>query len=408
MIQISDEQGLDNYKGVAMIIRAWVFQNITDNFGPIPYFDAARAQDDINFPEYDSQEIIYADLLDQLETANSLLDNSKEVVNGDILYSGDVTNWKKFANGLQLRILLRQSGRKDPSAQMQKIVDDPVRYPLFTSHKDQAALQYLETEANANPLYRGNVSDWSSASSTRLAYNMEVILKSMNDPRIKAFALPTAATINTDTPEYYGVPNGISPDDADKWNGGVQNQSLMGLLMAPRQYDPETVSMNALQSVFMPYSEVQFILAEAAEKGYITTGDAETYYLNGIKDQFAYYSDRIPANWTLPTAADLIPGDDYYTRETVAYTGTQTEKLSKIYTQKWLSLFLVGFEAWSEWKRVGVPEIIPGPATSGFIPVRYVYPADEMRINEDNYKKAVEMLGGNGDEISTPVWWDVD
>lgn len=408
IIKISDEQGLDNYKGVAMIIRAWVFQNITDNFGPIPYFEASKAQDDINFPKYDSQEAIYADLLEQLETANSLLDKSKEVVNGDILYNGDVTNWKKFANGLQLRILLRQSGRKDPSAQMRKIVDDPATYPLFTSHEDQAALQYLETEANANPLYRGNVSDWSSSSSVRLAYNMEKILKSMNDPRIKAFALPTSATINTGSPEYYGVPNGLFQNDANTWNGGVQNQSLMGLLMAPEQYDPETVSMNALQSVWMPYSEVQFILAEAAEKGYITTGDAETYYLNGIKDQFAYYSSRIPANWTLPTAADLIPGNDYYTQENVVYTGTQTEKLNKIYTQKWLSLFLVGFEAWSEWRRVGVPEITPGPATLGFIPARYVYPADEMRINVTNYNEAVQMLGEGGDEISTHVWWDVD
>ncbi|WP_421919293.1 SusD/RagB family nutrient-binding outer membrane lipoprotein [Marinifilum sp.] len=406
MINISEEQGLNNYRAIGMILRAWAFQSITDNFGPIPYFEAARAQDNINFPKFDAQQDIYADLLEKLEEANLLLDESKEVVNGDILFSGSIKNWKMFANGMRLRILMRQSDKIDPSAEMQKIVNDPSTYPLFESHEDQAALQYLDSKSNAHPAFRGNVSDWSSSSSTRLSYNMEVILKSMNDPRISVFALPTAATIDTDNPEYFGVPNGLL--DVNDWNGGVQNHSLMGLLFAPEQYDPSLVSMNAAQSILIPYSEVQFILAEARVRGFITTGDAETYYMNGIKDQFNYYASRIPDTWLLPNAADLIPSSDYYTQETVAFTGSSEEKLNKIYTQKWLALFTVGFEAWSEWRRVHVPVITPGPATSGFIPVRYIYPADEMRLNDDNYNEAVKLLGGNGDEITSPVWWDVD
>lgn len=406
MIQAAEEQGLDNYKAIGLILRAFIFQNITDNFGPAPYTEAGKARDDINFPKYDSQETIYAGILAELEMANSIIGNTSEFVSGDILYNGDMENWKKFANGLNLRILLRQSGRKDPSAGMQKIVSDPGTYPLFTSHLDQAALQYLTPTSNAHPAYRGNVSDWSSSSSTRLGYNMEVILNSMNDPRITAFALPTSATSDSDDPEYAGVPNGYQ--STEDWNGGVSHQSLMGLLFAPRQYDPELVSPDAAQSVFMPYSEVQFILAEAREKGYISIGDAETYYLNGIKDQFNYYSSRIPDSWVRPTAAGLIPDPSYYSQESVAYIGSQDEKLNKIYTQKWLSLFLVGYEAWSEWRRVGVPTITAGPATSGFIPVRYVYPADELRLNVDNYNEAVGMLGSGGDEISTPVWWDVN
>jgi len=405
MIEIAEEQELANYKAIGMILRAWAFQGITDNFGPIPYTDAGKATDDINFPKYDSQESVYAGILAELE-ANLLLGTTSEAVNGDILYEGDVINWKKFANGLRLRILLRQSGRIDPSSEMQTIVSDSRTYPLFTSHEDQAALQYLPTLANAHPAYDGNVSDWSSSSSTRLAHNMATILTDTNDPRIAAFALPTAATIDTDNPEYLGVPNGLQ--DPSDWNDGVSNHSLMGLLWAPKQYNPDLVSMTAPQSVFVPYSEVQFILAEAREKGYITTGDASTYYMNGVKDQFNYYSSRIPDYWTLPTSGQLIPPPAYYAQEAVAYSGNQEEKLNKIYTQKWLSLFTVGFEAWSEWRRVDVPAIVAGPATSGFIPVRYVYPADEMRLNEENYNQAVNMLGGDGDAISTRVWWDID
>ncbi len=405
MIQIAEEQGLDNYKGIGLVLRAFIFQTITDNFGPAPYSEAGNAKEDVNFPKYDSQEAIYTGILEELAMANGLLGGTTEAVVGDILYDGDVQNWRKFANGLRLRILLRQSDRKDPSAAMQAIVGNPTANPLFTSYADQAALEYLNETSNAHPAYTGNVSDWSSSSSTRLSYNMEVILKSMNDPRISAFALPTSATANTGFPEYFGVPNGLL--DVGSWNGGVINQSLIGLLWAPRQYDESLVTPNAPQSVFMPYSEVQFILAEAREKGFISVGNAGTYYLNGIKDQFDYYASRVPDHWTLPTAAQLVPDPSYYVQETVTYTGTQVEKLNKIYTQKWLSLFMVGFEAWSEWRRVGVPEIVAGEATSGFIPVRYIYPADEVRLNVDSYSEAVNMLGGSGDEITTRVWWDV-
>lgn len=403
LIAISEEQGLANYKGVAMVMRAWLFQGITDNFGAVPYTEAGKAQGDINFPKYDSQEVIYTGILSELETANQLLGSTSEVVLGDILYNGDISGWKKFANGLRLRILMRQSGRIDPSTEMQKIVGSPSVYPLFTSDEDQAALQYLTDLGNEHPSYRGNVSDW--ASSTRLSSTMEAVLKSMNDPRLSVFAMPTPASANTGTPEYGGVPNGIQ--DIEQWNGGSANHSAIGLLWAPQQFAPEMASENAAQSILMSYSELQFILAEARELGYITTGDAETYYLNGVRNQFDYYASRIPDHFVLPTANQVIPTATYYTQDNVAYTGTQQEKLNKIYVQKWLSLFLVGSEAWSHWRRVGVPEITPGPNSVGYIPVRYLYPADELRLNLDNYNEGVNLLGGP-DDLTTPVWWDVD
>ena len=404
MIAAAEGQGLNNYVGVGLVLRAWMFQNLTDNFGPIPYSEAGKAREDINFPKYDSQEAIYAGILAELERANNLLGSTTEPVEADLLYNGDIQNWRKFANGLRLRILLRQSDRKDPSSEMQKIVGNPSAYPLFTSHEDQAALQYDDVEPNTHPAYNGNVSDWASSSSTRLSATIDTVLTDLNDPRITVFALPTSATMDTTNPDYVGTPNGVS--DLSGFNGGPTHQSLMGLMFAPKQYNEDLVSPNAAQSVFMPYSEVQFILAEARERGFISVGDAQTYYLNGIRDQFEYYSSRIPATWTLPTAAQLIPPASYYSQDAVAYTGTREEKLEKIYTQKWLSLFLVGFEAWSEWRRVGIPRIEAGPQSTGSIPVRHPYPADEQNTNTENYQEGLQLLGG-GDEITTRVWWDV-
>lgn len=403
LIVVAEEKGQNNYKGIALILRAWIFQGITDNFGPIPYSEGGKAGSDINFPKYDTQEAVYQGILAELEMANELLGTTNELINGDILYDGDITGWKKFGNGLRLRILMRQSGRVDPSAEMQRIVGSPAIFPLFTSHQDQAALQYLTEFGNEHPSFRGNVSDW--ASSSRLSHTMETVLKDRNDPRLAVFAMPTPASAGTGTPEYGGVPNGIQ--SVEQWNGGPPNHSAIGLLWAPTQFAPEFASPIAAQSILMSYSELQFILAEAREKGYITSGSAETYYLNGIRDQFEYYSSRIPDSFELPTAAQVIPPNSYYTQPNVAYTGSSEDKLNKIYIQKWLSLFLNGGEAWSHWRRTGVPEIVAGPNNEGFVPVRYVYPADEQRLNEENYNDALGLLGGP-DNLTTKVWWDVD
>ncbi len=405
-IKISEEMGYANYQGIYLVIKCWFFQCLTDLYGPIPYSEAGRATESINNPKFDSQEEIYAGILADLEMANSLLGSTNEVVNGDILYSGNIKKWKMFANALRLRVLLRQCDRVNPSAEMQKMVSDPVKYPLFASHADQAALQYLATRENAHPTYRGNVSDY--ASSCRLSYNMELRLKAINDPRLAVYAMPTSATINTNNPQYFGVPNGIGDAAVNAWNGGTANHSPLGLLWAPYSYSPVYASMTAAQSVIISYSEVQFILAEARERGFITEGSAETYYLNGIKSQFSYYASRIPAGYVRPTAAQVTPPAGYYTQAGVAYTGSATEKLTKIYTQKWFSLFLCGFEAWSEWRRVNVPTITPGPNSGGPVPTRVLYPADEMNINTEKYNEAVQLLGGDGDAITTRVWWDVN
>src|SRR5690606_34351104 len=154
---------------------------------------------------------------------NTLLSPSNEAVSGDILYNGDVTKWRKFANSLRLRCLLRISDRVDPQAQMTAIVSDPVTYPLFTGNGDQAALQYLDQFGNEFPRYRGTFGESASE-------NLVNTLKALNDPRLYVFAQPTAATAGGANPQYVGVPNGIP--NGDTFNGGPDNQSLPGLIWA--------------------------------------------------------------------------------------------------------------------------------------------------------------------------------
>jgi len=397
VIDLATANDMKNYHGIGLVLKSFFFQSLTDIYGNIPYSQALKAKNgNINFPAYDSQEAIYNGILDDLALANTLLSPSNEAVSGDILYNGDVTKWRKFANSLRLRCLLRISDRVDPQAQMTAIVSDPVTYPLFTGNGDQAALQYLDQFGNEFPRYRGTFGESASE-------NLVNTLKALNDPRLYVFAQPTAATAGGANPQYVGVPNGIPNEDT--FNGGPDNQSLPGLIWAPINSSPQFASPTAAQALMMTYGELQFILAEAAERGFIS-GDPEAFYLEGIKSQFDYYASRIPDNYVFPKAADVQPDPGYYTQDEVMYTGSQEEKLRKIWLQKWLALFNCGFEGWSEWRRTGVPVITPGPNSLGFVPVRFLYPLTEQSTNYENYLKAVEAQGP--DNTQTRVWWDVE
>ncbi|WP_069659000.1 SusD/RagB family nutrient-binding outer membrane lipoprotein [Arcticibacter eurypsychrophilus] len=397
IITVADAQKLNNYKGIALVLRSWMFQNLTDLYGPIPFREAASSKTTgINKPKYEQQEVVYAGLLNDLEEAVTLMGTSKETVIGDIMFAGDQIRWKKFATGMTLRLLMRQSGKVNPTSKMTAILANPSKYPLFQSHEDQAALQYLgDRLENEMPFYRGSNSDYGI--STRISANLNNYLSTLNDSRLFVLAIP--ASVDN---KYHGAVNGTGDwDDPAKY-------SAPGMLWAPRQYNDELASPTAAQSVFYSYSEEQFILAEAAEKGFISGGStsAATYYHNGISDQFSYYASRIPANYSFPKPADIVAGADYYAQTGVVYTGTTDQKLRKIYLQKWISLFLNGFEAWSEWRRTGFPNIQVGPVSSGYVPVRCLYPADEQRINEANYQEAVSWLGA--DDMKSKVWWDAN
>ena len=411
IIKISETNKTNNYKGVALVLRSWMFQCLTDTYGPIPFREAANAKlEDISKPKFEQQEAVYAGLLADLEEANTLLGSTGETLVGDILYGSNVTKWKKLANGLSLRLLLRQSKRKDPTTAMKNIVEHPDKYPLFQSYEDQAALQYLtDRQDNESPFYRSG----NGGTDTKLTKQLISYLKGMTDSRLYVYALPTPASSEIGA-------NGARPDPKlfqyeGELNGtglftNPNNSSPFGMLWMSIQYSPDLASPTAPQGIIMSYSEVQFILAEAAELGYITGGStsAQTYYLNGIKDQFKYYASRIPGNYAASylklKASDIMAPDSYFTQNAVAYAGTSQQKLEKIWLQKWISLYMVGFEAWSEWRRTGFPNIPVGPVGPGYIPRRCLYPADELRINDVNYKEATTWLGA--DDLKTHVWWD--
>lgn len=411
---LSIQKGDLNNEGVALILRSWMFQVMTDNFGDMPCSMALKGKASGNFaPVYDKQETIYYALMDSLKVANKLLSTGKDPINADILMGGSILRWRQLANGLRLRMLMRMSGvtstKVNVGTEINNIVNDPATYPLFASNADQAALQFTEELNNEFPAYHNApIGDYHL--STTLATN----LKNLNDPRIAFFAMPTPKSYGSGNPQYGGVPNCYGTNESS-YNGGTNFQSQQSPILMPYLGYPLYASKTAAQGIILSYAEVLFNLAEAKERGLITAGaDASTYYMNGIQAQFAYDASRLDvlnqgiaaSDNHFAKSADIMPSIDYFLQPGVAYIGTNAEKLYKIRIQKWFSLFYTGFEGWSEWRRTGVPkETIIGPSSSiSAWPRRTRYPLSEQSVNTVNYKAALQTQGP--DDLLTKMWWN--
>jgi len=392
-----------NYLGVALILKSWLFSLATDAYGDIPYTEAIKAKtNSIYLPKYDTQEAIYAGLLADLKKANDILGTSNEAISGDILFNGSVIKWKKLANSLRLRLLMRLSKKRSVNADMQAIIGNTAQNPIMTSNDDNAELKYLaDVPANQWPLYGSRVGSFDEI---RVSKTLSDRLSAINDPRLAVFGRPSQNSVAAGTPKIEGIPNGLGDVAALNYNGGPQGVSRVGYTYACLVCNDNNQTPplpNVARGIIMNYSELQFILAEAAEKSMITSSTtAETYYLNGVQSNFTYYAAMVPAAYGI----NVTPPASYYTQPAVAYTGTNAEKLNKIALQKWVSLFFTGLEGWFDWRRTGLPVIVPGQdnLNNNKVPVRFIYPLAEQALNAANRAAAVTRQGA--DDINTLVW----
>jgi len=402
--------GNKNYKGVALVLKCYIGSVLTDLFGPVPYTNAWQGAGSL-LPSYDTQESIYRLIIAQLDSANTnFLDVEGTGIAGDILYNNDILQWKKFANSLRLRLLMRMSAKDQGfvTTEMGKMINDPATYPLFESSADNASLAYLGSAPNNNPINENR----KTRDDHRVSKNFIDLLKDKyNDYRIMVFANPASAT-----DEFVGLPNGLLSADAMAYLGnGLTETCKMG------SYFVQATAPGQL----MNYAELQFILAEAAVKGYIPGGmaQAKIYYDAGVAGSFDQYStalqDIFTPNWG--GAFGSLPIDSGYTvaLEVDKHINTSTdpayfdpaitapEALQKIAEQRYIANFDLGLEAWFEWRRTGFPVLIPAVegANEGKIPIRVPYPSDEAATNPTQLAAGVVLLGG-ADGLNTPVWWD--
>ncbi len=378
----------------AKIWNVYLFHLMTDSYGDIPYSEAFLSLK----PKFDSQQSVYEDMLKTLSESVEQIKTNKSMGyttfgKADVLYQGDLTKWVKFANALTLRLGLRVSNVAPQLAQsyISKVKMDEI---ISTNAESAVIKSVPAVTAGGNHEVKnamGFVYGWQEVRlSENFMNHLDGTKYGVEDPRLKQFAEKTKANA-----DYKGLKNGqesqVLGGDPDFFK---DNYSNIGPYFNTQVYE--------VPVLLLTNSETQFLLAEAQLKGWLAGGQTvEEYYQAGIKasmDQYALFWDGTKA----------ITYDDqqkYLNAAGVAFEPSKA--MEQIITQKWISLYTNGQEAWSEMRRTGFPAIHPlldpHPGNSQ-MPRRRLYSSDEQKYNKTNVEAAISRMGGDNQYVR--VWWD--
>ncbi|RZK45449.1 MAG: SusD/RagB family nutrient-binding outer membrane lipoprotein [Pedobacter sp.] len=362
----------NNQIAVARIVKAFTYLHMTDRWGPIPYTQALKGSENYT-PAYDSQESIYLDLFKELKEAVAQVDNGAGP-GGDILLGGDMDAWKRFANTQRMVMALRLS-KVNPSLGATEFAD-AVAAGVITSNDENILYNFLAGDPNNfNPWY--NNYSISLRNDFAISNTMVDYMKPLNDPRLPVYGevLPSGEVVGLEygSDDAKNIPNAYSR--IGDFFRGAGSPALV-----------------------FSYSQVLFSMAEAAHLGWIPGGDVAAA---------DYYTEAIQASWEYYGVYDAAAFATYIAQPEVAFVAGNA--VEKIQNQKWIHLYLNGYESWAEWRRTGYPELSPAAdyqSSEEAIPRRQAYGTNEGLVNKANYDAAVATLLGGADNLYTRLWWD--
>ncbi len=389
----------ENQIAVAMILKAYFYNHITDRWGDIPYSEAigALSSEDLNFkPKFDSQQSVYTGLFAELNTAVNMINTGANGVQGDILFGGDMGRWRQFANSLRFIMALRIQDADAGTSNSQMAAALAAPGGVIGAGED-IMYSYLAEAANQNPWYARFITriDWAVSN---------VIMQYMNpsdersdagdptafgfldagksDPRrpIYANASVTGAVLYGN--EFIGMPFGVIEAVAGSYTN--DEVSLFGNPLRTQDAPGFIISV----------AEIEFAKAEASSYGVSTGGDMASHYTAGIQASMDQYNVDI---------------GDYMTNAMVSFAGQPS--MDQVHTQRWIANYTYGYQGWATWRRTNVPALVPTVDfvnNSGEIPVRQGYPTTERDLNGVNYEAANNAQGVTSTNIlDVRVWWDV-
>ncbi len=415
------DAGYEFHQGVSLVIKAYTFGMIADLWGDAPYTDALRAKEGAEFfkPSYDDQRDIYLGILEDLETANTLLSkNQSDYTNinatQDLIYGGNVSKWRKFANSLALRYYMRLSVKEAGIAEegISRIASDPATYPLILTSADDATIGYIGSSPSdswpSNTVF--DTSPNGSYFRLKLCGTLVEALDSIDDPRLGVWAnkidIPLELVGGSGVDQIVNGIRQISQDIVDDyestWGVGINyNPDYVGIppsVFAASQYN---LNPNLNQGLINPHasqlneiyketdgdlllmriisaSEINFILAEAALNGWI--GGVQEYYEAGVRESLVAWE-----------VGDQY--DSYITNWSVEYDVVRFNK-EQLIQQKWISSWTTATESWFDYRRTGFPNLQTGEsAKREALPLRLYYNFNnEIALNTQNANDAIEKL----------------
>jgi len=355
---------LTNKLAITEVLTVYSFAVLVETFGDVPYTEALDAA--VLLPKYDDGLTIYKDLIVRLSAAIASMDQAQASFgSADNMFYGDVSKWYKFANSLKLRMGMLLADVDNALAAT--TVADAVTAGVITSNSDNALMAYMSSQPNNNPVNENLVL---SGRNDFVGANTFIdVLNDLTDPR-----LPFYFTTVGDPPAYIGGLYGESNDFSQFSH------------VAP------ALTEAVYPSDFFDLAEVEFLLAEGAERGFSVGGTAEAHYNAGIRASIESYGGT-------PAEADA-----YLAQTNVAYATAQGTWQEKIGIQKWIALYNRGFEGWTAWRMLDYPVLVPPPDAESVVPLRLTYPTAEQTLNGANRAAAAAAIGG--DDVGTKLFWD--
>jgi hypothetical protein len=404
MDSIATEQKQSQYSAVAKIMQAYTFQLITDAWGDVPFSEAGRGNTEagaILAPKFDRQEAVYDGIVNLLDQGIALIDPANEIhpSSDDLLFSGDMDMWLKFANSLKLKAYLRQAGIAPGKAQAG--IASMAGQPMLGAGED-AQISFISTAGNQNPLYSEIVGLNFTQNLVASATSTDSMIANEDWRRYVVYTVPGADVV--------GLAQG---------NYNASSTSTLSFPSAVTGAEARNTSSAEARVVFMGGYESLFLQAEAAARGWMA-GDGEELFYEGIAASFDRYAAEISAlEIQLSDSPEVflnagLANDIYVNGDTAlgvepAYWaqypagGSTEQKVRHIVTQKWFAMNgTQGFEAWTEWRRTGYPDFFVYSATSiigNTFPGSFLYPNTELTRNTN--------FPGQK-QVATKVWWDVN
>lgn len=382
-----------NLYNMARIWKAYSFMILTDTYGDVPYSEAGLGYlQGTMFPKYDSQQAIYTDILKELDEASTALDATKTKEVSDVIYAGDVTKWKRLGYSLLLRAAMRLT--KIDANTAQNYTKKAFTGGIMQSNTDNCILRH--SAAYVNEI--GTQLNGSERANFYLHASFVDFLKNANDPRLGIIALKyntkaqDVTNFTKDPAAQIGMPAGYDQSSIAK------APNYPGVLELYSQVDRTKIGKFDAPCFFVTYGQTQLLLAEAAQRGWIT-GNSADYYKAGVKGHIQQFTEY-DANSNVSDAVI----DAYFN----ANPFNTAKALEQINTQYWVASFMNSPEAFANFRRSGFPALAanpyPGKEIKGNFINRLSYPVDEISVNKINLDVAVTRQGA--DNLDTKVWWD--
>lgn len=367
-----------NQTAIIDILQVYAYYYLVTTYGNIPYSEALDI--DNVFPKFDDQRAVYNDLLRRLDediaALNATVDHTgfgtADIIYGNDANANNILQWQRFANSIKLKMGMTIADVDNAKAK--SVVESAVSHPakVFQSNQDNALFAFLGFPPNTNPVWEDLVQ--SGRQDYVAALPIIDTLSALSDPRLALYFTEAEgggyAGLRPGYPGSYGANS--KPD--------------------------EQVARPTFPGIFLDYSEVEFLLAEAVERGYAVGGTAAGHYHEAIRASILFWGGT-------PEQATA-----YIANPQVNYLTATGDWKKKIGMQKWIAMYNRGWDSWIEWRRLDNPRLaVARPTSNGtggkYIPRRMTYPVNEQNYNTKNYDEAAAAIGG--DVMSTRLFWDV-